>query len=62
MKFTIRDLRWLTLVIAIPLGQCVWFREDGEDGIRRAEAQWDADTDNMRRTLAAPTHPKGQLR
>ncbi len=56
MKFTIHDLLWLTLVIASPLGQWVWFRADMKDRIGRGDTQGEAETENTQRTTN-PVHP-----
>lgn len=57
MKFTILDLLWLTLLIAIPLGQWVWFRENMKDRIRGADAALEAETENTRQATTAPAPP-----
>jgi hypothetical protein len=60
MKFTIHDLLWLTLIIAIPLGQWVWFRADLKDRIRGADAAWDTEPENARRAAAAAALSAGR--
>jgi hypothetical protein len=60
MKFTIYDLLWLTLVIAIPLGQWVWFRANMKERIRPADAAWEAETESARHATTAPAPPVRQ--
>jgi len=59
-RFTIRDLLWITVMVAIPLGYWVRINREMSVRIRKVELEMKQRLDNTKRsaaTNAAPSHP-----